>query len=367
MVLKVISYGFIFKRNSYLRDNWGIFEFTNVILSWIQFIPGCQNASYIQLVRVLRPLECLSRHPSMRRVAENILKCLRCITAIAVLITFIVLVFAILGIAIFAGTFHGRCFNNTVISLNETQNVMSGDLCNFGMELSVGASCAVGFVCSPAPRGFSCPGTPSDWASGADTCEYNPNPDRFHFDEIWPAFISVFRVFVGDKWSESMRNAHAGAGAAGALLYFSTLIAFFQWVAGPLIIAACWNELLKGAALQARRHHVQFDGAGNSWTPISSPFAAAILEATSRLFSLAWNTLRLPAVRITQAVCPTWLAELIGDELARARNLRLARRRAAQIIEHWSFERAVLGLVAVNTLTLCLTYFSSSEYEDNLW
>ena len=360
MLCKVVSYGLIVNRNSYLRDGWGIFEFTNVVLGWLQFMPGGQNTGYIQLVRIMRPLQCLSRQSSLRFTVECILQSLRPVAGIMLLVSLCMLLFAILGVSVFAGTLRGRCMNLNAAELptNVSTSVSSSSICSLGLGFSSGASCAAGFVCSPTPQGAWCPETPVAWASGK-ACEYNPNPDRFHFDGVGPAFMSVFRIFVGDKWSESVQNAHAGAGGAAALLFFGPVAAALHLIASPLLIAACWHQTIR--CFRTRKSPAQPPPAA------SSSVSGAAAEASARWAGRALRPVRAAAARFAQAACPAWLQARIGDEAARARNLRLMRRRAASVVEHRYFRGAVLGLLVVNTIVLCLPYFNSSEYENNLW
>lgn len=64
--MKVISYGFIFHRNSYLRDGWNWMDFVVVVIGWIELVPEIPNLRGLRTLRVLRPLRSINAIPSMR-------------------------------------------------------------------------------------------------------------------------------------------------------------------------------------------------------------------------------------------------------------------------------------------------------------
>jgi hypothetical protein len=63
MILKVITMGFLFQKNSYLRDGWNLLDFFVVCLGYLSLIPGVSNLSSLRTFRVLRPLRTLSSIP----------------------------------------------------------------------------------------------------------------------------------------------------------------------------------------------------------------------------------------------------------------------------------------------------------------
>lgn len=60
MIFKVIAYGFIFHKKSYLRDGWNWLDFIVVIIGWIELIPSIPNFRGIRTFRVLRPLRAIN-------------------------------------------------------------------------------------------------------------------------------------------------------------------------------------------------------------------------------------------------------------------------------------------------------------------
>lgn len=66
-ILKIIAMGFLFNKNSYLRDGWNILDFIIVITSFMSKI-GSSNSSIsgLRALRVLRPLRTVSTVKALR-------------------------------------------------------------------------------------------------------------------------------------------------------------------------------------------------------------------------------------------------------------------------------------------------------------
>lgn len=64
--LKIVSYGFIYHKNSYLRDGWNWLDFIVVIIGWIELLPNIPNLRGLRTLRVLRPLRSINAIPSMK-------------------------------------------------------------------------------------------------------------------------------------------------------------------------------------------------------------------------------------------------------------------------------------------------------------
>ncbi|ELT95844.1 hypothetical protein CAPTEDRAFT_206637 [Capitella teleta] len=72
----------------------------------------------LRAFRVLRPLRLVSRAPSLQVVLNAILKAMVPLLHIALLVIFVIIIYAIIGLELFSGKMHKTCFinNTTVIS-----------------------------------------------------------------------------------------------------------------------------------------------------------------------------------------------------------------------------------------------------------
>ena len=67
LVLKVIAFGFVLHKGSYLRSSWNILDFVIVVMSFLSiFLDG--NYSALRVVRVLRPLRSIEQFPGLRGI-----------------------------------------------------------------------------------------------------------------------------------------------------------------------------------------------------------------------------------------------------------------------------------------------------------
>ena len=105
LTMKIIAYGFLFHKHSYLRDAWCQLDFVVVSLAWlpILFPSVFGNMSAIRSVRALRPLRALKRVPGMPVLVGSILQSLPALGNVAGIAAFMFLVFGIIGMNLFGG------------------------------------------------------------------------------------------------------------------------------------------------------------------------------------------------------------------------------------------------------------------------
>ena len=105
LTMKIIAYGFVCHKHSYLRDAWCQLDFVVVSLAWlpILFPAVFGNMSAIRSVRALRPLRALKRVPGMPVLVGSILQSLPALGNVAGLSAFLFLVFGIIGMNLFKG------------------------------------------------------------------------------------------------------------------------------------------------------------------------------------------------------------------------------------------------------------------------
>ncbi|CAK8987174.1 L type [Durusdinium trenchii] len=109
LVIKVITWGLIMGKGTYLRDPWNVLDFVVVTIGWLSYVPGIDNMSSLRTFRVLRPLRTLSSIDGMRPIVNAMLSCVRSMIHVAMLCVFLFAVFGIVGLQIFGGVLTGRC------------------------------------------------------------------------------------------------------------------------------------------------------------------------------------------------------------------------------------------------------------------
>jgi len=128
MVLKIIARGFLFGDGVYLKDGWNFFDFIVVVTSLIALLPSVPNVSIFRSFRVLRPLRNVSALPGLRKLIQAFLQALPELGTVIFLLSFVFMIFSILGLSLFMGSVNSSCrltpfpvLTNWTIGLNFTE------------------------------------------------------------------------------------------------------------------------------------------------------------------------------------------------------------------------------------------------------
>jgi hypothetical protein len=117
-ILKSVAYGFIFTREAYLSSGWNSLDFTLLCVSigsiLSDILPQLAFLKSLRAFRALRPLRLLSRNPGMKLIIETLLESLPAVGNVFGVVLMLQLVFSILGMQMFSGTF-GKCSDPTIM------------------------------------------------------------------------------------------------------------------------------------------------------------------------------------------------------------------------------------------------------------
>ncbi|KAL4482140.1 hypothetical protein ABPG72_014953 [Tetrahymena utriculariae] len=114
MGFKILAMGFIFNKNSYMRDLWNILDITIIITGYLPYVVNTSqvNLSAVRSLRVLRPLRTISRIKSLKQILNTLFSSFSLLKDAIILIIFFYLVFAIAGQQLFTGCLKKRCFDS---------------------------------------------------------------------------------------------------------------------------------------------------------------------------------------------------------------------------------------------------------------
>ena len=107
-VFKIIAYGFAFHPGAYLRNGWNILDFIIVVIALLSTVLSYLaikgfDVKALRAFRVLRPLRLVSGVPSLQVVLNSILKAMVPLFHIALLVMFVIIIYAIIGLELFSG------------------------------------------------------------------------------------------------------------------------------------------------------------------------------------------------------------------------------------------------------------------------
>ena len=110
LVLKNIAWGFMFNgKQSYIRNPWNIIDFIIVLFSLISLFATNVDLSIfkaLRLLRVLRPLRMISKNEGLKISIQALLKALPSIGNVSIISLLFFLIFGIIGVNYFKGTFY---------------------------------------------------------------------------------------------------------------------------------------------------------------------------------------------------------------------------------------------------------------------
>ena len=179
MVLNIITMGFILHPGSYIRNMWNILDFV-VVVTGILSLPELNimkggSVKALRAMRVLRPLKLVSGVPSLQVVMTSIAKSLIPLSNVCLLVVFVIIIYAVIGLEMLKGKFHYTCKNATS-----------------GAVLSEGQLCSSKNG-QPCPTGYTC----MRYWSG-------PNNGMTSFDNIFISMLTVFTCITCEGWTNTM-------------------------------------------------------------------------------------------------------------------------------------------------------------------
>lgn len=99
-LIKCVAMGVVFTRNAYLHDGWNVLDFVAVVSSVVNLALPNVDLGFVRVVRalrILRPLRLISRSEGLRTVVDSLLRALPGVANVLLVLSFIFLVFGILG------------------------------------------------------------------------------------------------------------------------------------------------------------------------------------------------------------------------------------------------------------------------------
>ncbi|XP_066481268.1 voltage-dependent L-type calcium channel subunit alpha-1S isoform X2 [Tiliqua scincoides] len=234
--LKIIAYGFLFHADAYLRNGWNILDFTivflgvfTVILERISLIEGALlsgqggfDVKALRAFRVLRPLRLVSGIPSLQVVLNSIVKAMLPLLHIAVLVVFMLVIYAIVGQELFKGKMHKTCYfiGTDIIATVENEKPSPCTTAGHGRHCSI--------------NGSECRG----WWAG-------PNNGITHFDNFGFSMLTVFQCISMEGWTQVLYWVNDAIGNEWPWIYFVSLILLGSFFILNLILGVLSGEFTK--------------------------------------------------------------------------------------------------------------------------
>uniref|UniRef100_A0A4W3J3T6 Voltage-dependent L-type calcium channel subunit alpha n=1 Tax=Callorhinchus milii TaxID=7868 RepID=A0A4W3J3T6_CALMI len=355
--LKIIAYGLMLHPNAYVRNGWNLMDFVIVVVGLFSVVleqvtkvsdgeghaagkSGGFDVKALRAFRVLRPLRLVSGVPSLQVVLNSIIKAMVPLLHIALLVLFVIVIYAIIGLELFIGKMHKTCFIGILAEEDPAPCAFSGN----------GRPCSI--------NGTDCRG---NWPG--------PNGGITNFDNFAFAMLTVFQCITMEGWTDVLYWVNDAIGFEVPWLYFVSLIiigSFFvlNLVLGVLrlTLAELMEEKKKGTfswfILMTRL--IPSPSPPSPPTPHPAPTASMPTSETESV-----NTENVAGGEAENAICCGKLCHRISkSKFSRRwrRWNRCCRRRCRAAVKSVSFYWLVIILVFLNTLTI-----SSEHYNQPMW
>jgi hypothetical protein len=181
---KIVARGFVLGRGAYLRDWWNVLDFVTVVLGLVEYlVVAGASASVLRTFRLVRPLRALravGRFKDLRMIVNLIISCLPLLVDVFALISFVFMVFGIIGIQLWGGYLRGRCYEMDSGRLDQA-NI--DNVCTMEGDGGMG-KCLASEQCL--------------------RIYMNPMYDSLTFDYIGSVLVVIFQIMVQQKWNAIM-------------------------------------------------------------------------------------------------------------------------------------------------------------------
>ncbi|XP_011846000.1 PREDICTED: voltage-dependent L-type calcium channel subunit alpha-1S [Mandrillus leucophaeus] len=237
--MKIIAYGFLFHQDAYLRSGWNVLDFTivflgvfTVILEQVNVIQSNTapmsskgaglDVKALRAFRVLRPLRLVSGVPSLQVVLNSIFKAMLPLFHIALLVLFMVIIYAIIGLELFKGKMHKTCYFTGTDIVATVENEEPSPCARTGS----GRRCTI--------NGSECRG---GWPG--------PNHGITHFDNFGFSMLTVYQCITMEGWTDVLYWVNDAIGNEWPWIYFVTLILLGSFFILNLVLGVLSGEFTK--------------------------------------------------------------------------------------------------------------------------
>jgi hypothetical protein len=244
MLLKVFALGFVLHEHSYLRSAWNAMDFLIVVLGFVS-VASETNFSSFRMFRVLKPLKAVAKIPELSALVSALIASAPRMRDVLLLLTFVLFIFSVLGLQLFSGAMHQRCY---------------ADINDYALNNVTGRRVKIGTHKELVPYDTALCSQTTFWGHQCPTntsCEVHKDiymEPVFHYDNFGNAFLSVFHIVSGDNWPQNVWQIQGSSGSAYFLFGFVCIIVGGQFCLNLIlaILSSEYNEASEKAQEKAR-------------------------------------------------------------------------------------------------------------------
>uniref|UniRef100_A0A8D8VKH5 Voltage-dependent L-type calcium channel subunit alpha n=1 Tax=Cacopsylla melanoneura TaxID=428564 RepID=A0A8D8VKH5_9HEMI len=177
IILKIISYGFIFHDGAFCRSSFNLLDLLVVIVSVVALFFNSAAIAFVKILRVLRvlrPLRAINRAKGLKHVVQCVIVAVKTIGNIVLVTCLLQFMFAVIGVQLFKGKFF-KC--------NDESKILKSDCHGTYLVFSNGK------IDEPSIEN-------REWQK-----------HRFHFDDVAKAMLTLFTVSTFEGWPGLLYNS----------------------------------------------------------------------------------------------------------------------------------------------------------------
>ncbi|XP_055366056.1 voltage-dependent L-type calcium channel subunit alpha-1D isoform X2 [Betta splendens] len=246
---KILAYGLVMHPSAYIRSGWNLLDFIIVIVGLFSVIaeamtdhkpgeahhaagkPGGLDVKALRAFRVLRPLRLVSGVPSLQIVLNSIMKAMVPLLHIGMLVMFVIIIYAIIGLELFIGRMHKTCYSVTTGLMIEDD---------------------------PSPCAFAGSGRFCEWNGTECRGKWEgPNGGITNFDNIFFAMLTVFQCITMEGWTDVLYWMNDAIGYEIPWIYFVSLVIFGSFFIINLVLGVLSGEFSKEREKAVARGELQ--------------------------------------------------------------------------------------------------------------
>ncbi|KAL2103740.1 hypothetical protein ACEWY4_000608 [Coilia grayii] len=246
---KILAYGLVMHPSAYIRSGWNLLDFVIVVVGLFSVFaemgsdhkpgeshhaagkPGGLDVKALRAFRVLRPLRLVSGVPSLQIVLNSIMKAMVPLLHIGMLVGFVIIIYAIIGLELFLGRMHKTCYYK-------------------GTDLNVDDDPT---PCAFAGNGRFCLGNSTECRGGWE----GPNGGITNFDNIFFAMLTVFQCITMEGWTDVLYWMNDAIGIEMPWVYFVSLVIFGSFFIINLVLGVLSGEFSKEREKAVARGELQ--------------------------------------------------------------------------------------------------------------
>uniref|UniRef100_A0A673YHP7 Voltage-dependent L-type calcium channel subunit alpha n=1 Tax=Salmo trutta TaxID=8032 RepID=A0A673YHP7_SALTR len=242
---KILAYGLVMHPSAYIRSGWNLLDFVIVVVGLFSVVaegtadhkpgdshhaagkPGGLDVKALRAFRVLRPLRLVSGVPSLQIVLNSIMKAMVPLLHIGLLVMFVIIIYAIIGLELFLGRMHKTCF---YLNVDDDPT-----------------------PCAFAGNGRECVGNGTECRGPWE----GPNGGITNFDNIFFAMLTVFQCITMEGWTDVLYWMNDAIGFEMPWVYFVSLVIFGSFFVLNLVLGVLSGEFSKEREKAVARGELQ--------------------------------------------------------------------------------------------------------------